>query len=236
MWVTFWTAVGAIAALAAVFAPFAIHHLQTRKRSGDGDYTVEGQKWVSDRDWSYQDLLHRLIDLDFLSLAGSSLTAEDEGTVEQWAPVFEKSPETWALVVYRKKLIVGYWSYFSISDALVDKLKAGILMDSEISESEVRSIYDPGPHNIYFAMIARHPDMTFKGDRAVRLLRNSLINSAKHWLAKVDIANVYAVCFSPEAVNLCRHFGLKQEAKMAKGLPLFVGKPDTLARHLQRYA
>ena len=223
MWATYWTAVGA---LGAIIVPLAIYLLQARSSRAVQDLTVEGERWVFERGWGYDDLLHRLIDLDYLTLAGVQLSAEDEGTVEQWAPVFQKSPETWALVVYKKKLIVGYWSYFSVSPALADRIAAGLLKDSEIVEKETRSIFEPGPHTIYFAMIARHPDMTVAGDRATKMLLKSMIRSLQFYFERVDIGAVYAVCFTPESEKMCRNFKLQFVTNTVGGKPLFVGKRD----------
>ena len=220
IWGTFWTAIGALAAVAAAMIAFQ----QAAGRRRKSAYTVEGEKWVFVRGWSYADLLHRLIDLDHLTLAGADLTAQDEGTAEQWAPVFQKSPQTWALIVYDKKLIVGYWSYFSVSDRLAARIEAGTLRDCEITADQVKSIREPGPHTIYFGMVARHPDMTAKGDRAFRLLMRSMLKSLHYHLERVDIQRAYAVCFTSEAARLCRDFNFAHVRNTESGRPLFVGK------------
>ena len=232
MWGTFWTAVGA---LGAIIVPLVIHHLQSAKKRKTPDYTVEGEKWVLDRGWSYEDLLHRLIDLDYLTLAGVQLSPEDEGTVDQWAPVFQKSPETWALIVYRKKKIVGYWSYFSVSPKLAQEIAAGTMKDSEITASETKSIYEPGGHTIYFAMIARDPDMPAVGDNASRLLLKSLIDSMLFFWERVEIERVYAVCFTRDSEKLCRNFNLRFVSNTVSGKPLYVGTRENFEpRRLKR--
>jgi hypothetical protein len=230
---TFWTAIGSLAAVAGAF--FAARQLGQRKEAPD--YTVEGEKWVFERGWSYDDLLQRLINLDYLTLAGVELTTQDEGTVEQWAPVFQKSPQTWALIVYKKKKIVGYWSYFSVSEKLAQRIEAGELRDCEIISEEVRSINENGNHVLYFGMIARDPDMTEKGGRAFKKLLGSLLSSLQFFIDRKDVIRAYAVCFTPEAERLCLQFKLEPRGNTKSGRPLYVAKPGGFDhRKLKRYA
>jgi hypothetical protein len=225
MWGTIWAAVSALAAVGGVLVAV----WERRRQKEPRDYSVEGEAWVFERGWTFEDLLRRLIDLDYLALAGVELSSEDEGTVEQWAPVFQKSPETWALVVYRGKLVVGYWSYFSVSPKIAERIRSGKLRDSEITSDQVRSIRESGPHVLYFGMIARHPDMTEKGDRSFKLLMKSLLESLEYHFARVDIANVYAVCFSKEAESLCRQFKLEHVMDTDAGKPLFMADRSVIA-------
>ncbi len=235
-WVVIWTAIGA---LGATIGPFGVFALQARIRNkGESPFTIADSDWLVAHGLSYKALLHRLIyNIDYLALAGSSLSELSEGTVQQWAPIFEKSPETWAMVVCDDRLIVGYWSFFSLSDELVGSLKERCLFDSEITETGIRCISEAGPHTVYFPMVAYHPDFQHAKHTIIRLLMQSLAKTLGQLVDEnVQISEIYADCFSREGESMCRNFGMQEIGETLQNGKLYSGElNDKVMRKLAKF-
>ncbi|WP_421930770.1 hypothetical protein [Phenylobacterium sp.] len=234
-WGLVWAAAGVVlAALSALIALIRWWQEREAKKGRASEFTIEGSSWVFERGLSYEGLLQRLIGLDHAALAG--LGDKTEGSAEQWAPVFEKSPETWGLVVFRGSFIVGYWSLFSISQKLVGALKRGQLYDSKIVSQEVRQVSEPGPHSLYFVMIARHPDFSRAGGEIFRLMMRSMAQAmASLRKDRVHIDAIYANATSAEGESLCRTLGLEAFSTSVQGGQVYkIEKFDLLEQRLAR--
>lgn len=172
-------------------------------------FTVENDGFLDQRRMSYSELLRRLVGLDHASMPGT--TPLNEGTVEQWTPVFRKDPESWRLIVYRKKVIVGYFSAFSLTDECFEGILSGRVTDSEINPEAIRIIDQPGRHKVYVCSIISLEDH----DTDQIKVRNLVVDAfAKHvlGLAKrgVEIEKVCALATNEDGERICRKFGLIQ--------------------------
>ena len=222
-----------IAALGVIgtFAGVYITWYAARKTSAfqDEELTIEGHPWVRERfKGDYEKFLGELIGLDHAAVSG--LTDETAGDAKTKSLVFEKSLDTWALVVSRNRQIVAYWSFFSLSDRLIKRLKNGTMFDSEIVAREVYSISEPRRHNLYFEMFCIHPAFE---DRRLTILKMLLValNEIAQLMRtnKVQIAGIYANGFTKEGAALCRDLGLRRIASSAQEGDVFYIDDSSLA-------
>jgi hypothetical protein len=213
-WAIFWTAAGVIVAASI---PLLIWHLDRRReRSTMSEFSMEGSSWVLAQGMTYEDLLRQLLSLDRAALAGlSDLSSGNEFTK---AEVFEKSQDTWSLVVFRDSIVVGYWSYFSLSDHLIKRIEKGLMYDSEITPNEVHCITEARDHSLYFEMFGIHPGFR-KSERTIfKMLLTSLESTAATIRSgRLRVKAVYATGFSSRGAALCRAFGLECLVKSAQG-------------------
>lgn len=237
-WSVFWTAVGSIAAVAAVSSAIVIYWLDQRKNEAT-DTTlcrIEGSNWLLEKGLTYEALLRRLIGLDYMTLDG--LNERSEGTVHQWAPVFAKSPESWKLVVFGDSLIVGYWAFFALSDSLMTKLRSGVMFDSEITDRDVVRIESHQTYDVYFSMITRQPDFGSCGCSIYNLLLQSLLKTFEGLkLSGVEIRNIYTNGFTSDGQTLCRQLSMTAISDALQGGQIFhVEVTDKLFDRIKRLA
>lgn len=224
-----------VALVAIVAQPLFSEFLARRRSAADAAaLSEEDSAWVLEKYGDpYPDLLRRLISLDHAAHEGE-LDGRMEGTNAQWSPVFEKSPETWALVVSRGREIVGYWSCFSLSNKLLARLKLGKLVDSAIVESEVRRLTEQGGHSLYCVMIAQDPDRSQPGGQVFKMLMTSMARSlreAKEVGAQIDA--IYADATSKKGESLCRRLGLEPLTQSRQGGTIYwTGDVDRLIDRL----
>jgi len=211
---TFWAAAGVIATV-LIFGLTWLRDVH-KERKVNAELSVEGASWVLERGNDYEEFLRLLLSLDHAALVG--LTDSSAGSAELKAKVFEKSPETWSLVVFRDSLVVGYWSLFSLSPKLIKRLERGVMFDREIVESEIFSIEKEATHNFYVEMFGMHPAFRQSERRIFRMLLQSLNEFAiKLNRDGVRVGAVYAAGFSDKGASLCRRFGLTAIAKSDQG-------------------
>jgi hypothetical protein len=214
-----WTIiVGALGVLGTFAGVGATIYVARRHSSPEAaEFTIEGSPWVRERlRGNYEKFLRLLLGIDYASLHG--LTDASAGNAETKSKVFEKSPETWSLVVSRNREIVGYWSFFSLSDKLVKKLKNGTMRDSEITADEVHRLTEPRVHALYVEMFGIHPSYEGNQHRILRMLLNSLHELMASLRENgVKVVGIYANGFSKEGTALCKDFGLTPLVKSIQG-------------------
>lgn len=199
-------------------------------------FEVVGAEWVAQRCMSYETLLEQLISLDYLSTRG--LDAHAEGTVPQWAPVFKKCPEGWSLVTLDEEQIVGYWSFFSLSDVLQRALETGDLLDSQITASNVHRMREPREHVIYIVMITHHPSYSWAKKRIFRLLMRSLAQRLCHLVdGGATIQRIFANAYTSEGLRLCETLGFSASVAAKQGGTVYSANLDgVLLERLRRLA
>lgn len=232
-WTIFWTAAGAIGAVMAACWPMLDRMFKAKPQAA---YSIEGDDWVAHKNISYDVLLRRLIGVDYVSTPG--LDEKSEGKVDQWAPVFRKSSDTWGLVVYRDEPIVGYWSYFSLSNDLLDRLRAGKLHDSEITEDQIHTLEEDREHHLHVVMIARQPEYASGQKQIFALLMESLCSSLVDLDKRgVRVSRIYANAFTPEGHELCKRLGFSEVVAAEQGGIVYEAKlTDQLKNRLFRLA
>lgn len=166
--------------------------------------TVADKAEVASWGWDQKQLLKHLIALDYEVLI--PLKAEDEGTVNQWAPVFWSHPHTWRLLVDAPESVVGYWHFVPLMKDDFVLAKQGQLYDSKITEDKVRTFLSPGQYDIYFVTVCMKKGFG-ENIQWTRLLFDSFFEVATE-LARQGcfLREVCANAYTPSGVWLCREF------------------------------
>lgn len=155
--------------------------------------------------WDGNKLLRHLIALDYETT--DNLNEGNEGTPNQWAPVFMNNPDCWKLLALRDAELVGYWSFFALNDNTFERMKNGEMNDSEITMDEVVEMDKPGTYNIYLVMVCIKEHYRKKG---VPILYQSLIDQLNELtLSNRIISNICLNAFTDEGKTLAKNIGLK---------------------------
>lgn len=157
--------------------------------------------------WTGEDLLRALIDLDYRTLRG--LTDENEGSVRQWAPVFMSHPQSWRLLTTGPREISGYWHFASLFPEDFARAKAGELFDNEITVARVQPFGKAKSYDIYFVQFCldfgfRGPQYLFQLTQSIRDVLKDLTN------AGIQIGEVCANAYTDEGYAMCRFFHLTE--------------------------
>ena len=195
----------------------ALYAIFKRPASEIEEFAVEGAPWVRERmQGNYIKFLQLLLALDYASLEG--LTGAASGDAATKSKVFQKSPETWSLVVARNREVVGYWSLFSLSDRLVRRVKTGAMLDSEITVDQVHNLTEPRTHTLYVEMFGIHPSYDDHRHKILRMLLGSLSEFVDFVSENnIEVAGVYANGFSAEGISLCEDFGMEEGVESRQG-------------------
>lgn len=178
-----------------------------REESPEERYYVRGYEYLSAHEMDEEDLIQALVELDVALVP--HMSALDEGTVAQWAPVFRESPFTWRLLTFGER-IVGYWHYVCLKDSYFQLARNGELRDSGITADtiEAPSYLTPSrSFKMYVVMVGVHPAHQHLG--AGSKLIASFVREVQRAAANgLFFEEVVAVAYTPQGHDLCRGFGL----------------------------
>jgi len=171
-------------------------------------YFIRGHEFLAASGMDEEALVEKIIELDISMIP--TLTAIDEGTLEQWAPIFQASPLTWKLLTHGEK-IVGYWQYVCLEDQYFEQVKNGTLRDSQIvlPMLEFPCFLSPEKtYKMYVVMMGVHNSHQFFGPGGK--LINSLIREIERAAANGLFFSEFAtVAYTAQGISLCKNFGLK---------------------------
>lgn len=170
--------------------------------------------------WSGEDLLERLISLDYEMF--EDLEQAHEGVPKQWAPVFMSHPDTWRLLTTEAREIAGYWHFVPLFREEYEQATRGILIDSEITADKLRLFELPGWYDIYFVSIGLQPK--YRRPKAVAKLFHSLLDVACD-LAKsgIFLREVCANAYTASGVSLCRSLNMNYSGVHRERGKIFTG-------------
>jgi len=154
--------------------------------------------------WSGERLLRKLISLDY-HLLGDTLNEDREGTVSQWSPVFMTRPEGWAVLAGGDRQIVGYYSFFALTDDAFAEAREGRLLDREVTINNTLPLDIPGIYKGYFVLLGAHQDSPRAGARLLDSLFDQLeVLGERGILFEEMVANA----FTPDGKRICEGFGM----------------------------
>ncbi|MCL5434712.1 MAG: hypothetical protein M1559_03325 [Candidatus Marsarchaeota archaeon] len=182
--------------------------------------------------YSYESLLDRLIYLDYADMKG--ITKEEEGTRENWVPVFKKSPYSSRYLVDGDLNVLGYWHFVALKEKLFRKAEKGLMLDQEITADKVYSLEKKGRYMMYFVETVTHPSI--RNTDAVAMLDESFYD-AVYDFARSGIFFTKRVtnAVTPEAVKRATGFGMKFVTKnIYRGSIYSMGMTDFLLRNASR--
>lgn len=178
-----------------------------REESPDERYFVRGYEYLSAHQMDEDDLVQALIDLDVTLVP--HMTVADEGTVEQWAPVFRESPFTWKLLTFGER-IVGYWHYVCLKDEYFARARIGELRDSQVTVDAIEAPSYLAPcrrFKMYVVMVGVHPTHQHLG-AGTKLVASFIREIQRAALNGLYFEEIVAVAYNPQGHDLCRGFGL----------------------------
>lgn len=198
-----------------------LHHLVALKRELDfteseikrflsrSDYKICGPEFVESKlSGCYKTLARRVLEIDFSTI--DNLTEEFSGTVEDRAPIFEKSPDSWRLLIHEGE-IVGYWQLYCLQSEYFEKMRAGEMKDGEIVSHMIEPLAFRGHYQAYFNIIATK-EGRHRGAEPVVLLLESVMECL--WtLAQTGIffSDVCADAFTDDGRRVCDLIGMAPE-------------------------
>ena len=189
--------------------------------AGQQRLTIRGMDFLHEHGLDEYQLLHRLIEIDLAALP--QITQRDEGTVDQWAPIFMHSPDSWRLLTDGAR-IVGYWHYLFLTPEAFAAIQSGARRDSELTCDDVivpiHGLED-GPLRMYLVMIALDP-VSFTPFSSGLLIRSLLAHHADYRARGLVIAECIAMSLSPGGDRLCARLGLSVATTLPAGPGGFV--------------
>jgi len=156
--------------------------------------------------WDGEELLRRLIELDYLTTSG--LTKVHEGDEKQWGPVFMNNPETWRLLITEPENIVGYWHIAPLFPRQYELAKAGQLLDSQITADTVRVFGGSDRYKVYFVQVCLLPQ--HRRPRHVQLLFKTFFEVLDTLSADgIFVSEICANAFTQVGASMCKDFNLE---------------------------
>ncbi|GJL88992.1 MAG: hypothetical protein DHS20C03_27010 [Minwuia thermotolerans] len=170
------------------------------------EYYVGGYDFVYEKYPTWEDFLQDLIELDLQETKNLSL--EQEGTAEHWAPIFERNPSTWRLVVYNNR-IVGYWHYLVINRNAFNSVISGNFREENTTEDQLEEIIEEGRYRMLISHVVL--DGAHRVEKARATLRKSFVLHLRE-LAKGGFffESICAYAFTKEGRRLCELLGMKE--------------------------
>lgn len=170
-------------------------------------YRISGAAFRARHGIPWNEFLTRLIHLDTQALP--YLTEKEEGSVEQWVPIFDNYPETWKLLTFNHE-IVGYWHFLALRNETFDEIAAGRKMDSEITLDDLDNLGVAGDRNIYVVMVV------IDGPHRKILNYRKLMNSFIVELERMHrdggkISRVCAISYSEVGEKMCDSLALQHK-------------------------
>lgn len=178
--------------------------------------------------WNGHKLLDELIRIDYETIDG--LTEIHEGNTEQWAPVFMDHPDTWRLLIYGNKQIVGYWHFVPLFEKEHKLAKNGKFMESHITSDTVKCFELPGLYDIYVVSICL--DCEYRRTIAFQLLFDSLMK------VLLDLANngvfireIVTNAYTPSGISLAKSLGMTYHTDHIDKGKIYVSRIKQLLNH-----
>lgn len=186
----------------------------SKKRSQSQEINVARYEDIVSWGWNSRKLLNLLIPLDNELM--KNLPEEHEGTVDQWAPVFEQHPDSWALLTKGRKSVVGYWSFSVLNEKTFRRAFDGELLDSEITVEKLLDFDRPGIYSMYFVFLGIHPSHSWRATRLTNAFFATLTDLAERGIFFREIC---ANAVTTEGAAYCEKFGMTKHRPHAnKGM------------------
>ncbi|WP_342077548.1 helix-turn-helix transcriptional regulator [Yoonia sp. SS1-5] len=172
-------------------------------------YTIQGYEFLEANGMDEYDLLDRLIAIDTAVIP--EIKREEEGTTDQWAPIFHASPYTWKLLTTGDE-VAGYWHYICLNDEQFQLAKAGKLQESSLKDDMLVHLTHSGSERdfkMFISMIAidsKHQEP----DRSSKLLLSFIREFGRLAKAGFFFSEICAVALTPIGLQMCLDFGMQK--------------------------
>jgi|GEM_PF-6379136 len=193
----------------------------------DDNYSISGYSEIEKMGISYFDIARELIQIDIDTIEG--LVPNAHGSIEAFAKIHRSSFDTWELLFHGKK-IAGYYSFYSIDDLYVSKLKKGILLDDQFSDV-VQPMIHEGEYTCLFVGLAILNEPKYRKHAGVLL--NAFIEKVKALARKkIFIRDWYVYAYSMDGIRYCeKHFGMELVTKRPELGCIYCSKTTDLLKN-----
>jgi len=184
--------------------------------NGSSDYAMQGYACLEAAGMDEHELAERLIEIDTSLLP--DIVELDEGTPEQWAPIFHASPCTWQVLVHHGR-IVGYWHYLILKQDIFDRVMRGEIRDSMLAVEHLDTpvaIIGDDAYFAYIVMAAIEP--AHRNPATSKMLFQSLIRSLCHAAEDgIFFAAVGTVAVTADGCSIAQRLGMKPVCSLPFG-------------------
>jgi transcriptional regulator with XRE-family HTH domain len=170
---------------------------------------IEGAGYLERCNLGYQDLLARLIELDYSSIGEIGNYDEAyEGTVDQWVPIFSEHPDCWRLLTKGDR-IVGYWHFLALTPEKIAQARSGGLLDSNLSLADVVALDRPGSYSVYMVTMVCEPK--YRSGRAFELLFGSVFEAIELLAAnRIFIEDIVFAAWTPMSTRMAERLAFRK--------------------------
>jgi hypothetical protein len=179
--------------------------------------------------WDGQRLSENLMALDFGTT--DALTLAHEGNPDQWGPVFMNHPDTWRLLVAQPGAIVGYWHIVPLLPGAYRLVKAGQLLDSQITVDAIPDHKRPGVYDVYFVQVCLQA--AYRTPGTVQLLFQTIFDVLTALADDgIYVREVTANAYTRFGEALCRSFNLRPQCSHREHGTIYSGPISNVFRHV----
>lgn len=181
--------------------------------------------------WTSQRLVGTFLRID--KDVVQDLSAEDEGTVAQWAPRVRIYPDFYRVVLDQQGEIVAYWHFVPLNERDYLKAEAGKLRERDIDWNMVCPMNTKGDYRLYFVAIM--VTNTWQASSAFDLLFDSFLQDVTEYAS--DGKMIRAVCtnaLNSTGVRMCRYLGLHRRGPHVNRGMIYSGTVSEIARAFRR--
>ena len=148
-------------------------------------------------------LLERLVEIDWDNF--NDLTLESEGSIEQWAAVFNATSDLWRVLAKDGK-IIAYWNCIVFKDEYQRRMEEGDLLESDMHVDTLKTNLHKGQNEIYFDSICI--DKPYRTVKIMILLLKSVYETLSGLIGKgVKFNKIWASGWTEEGEKLLNRLG-----------------------------
>lgn len=198
--------------------------------SGNGNLQFEGQSALAKYNWTYHDLVDRVLELERKTIGVSD--SRYSGTPEVVSELFAANPDSWRVLITGNE-VVGVWNILPLSPLAYDDIRSGRRGDGEISLRDIETLDLPCTVDAVLASIAI--DQSIQTPRAFALLMRSLLSVMCSMASRgVNLRSICTHAWNAKMIPMCRRLEFQEVGAVGStvdGIPIFEAEFSTLVRH-----
>lgn len=146
----------------------------------------------------------QLVENDYINCNGIGLA--NEGTAAQWEELLRDYNDSVIYLLDSQNNIIGDFNMIALPDHLMDKVKKGEFIESELAYSDVEFIGFPGEYNGYILAMSILPD--YRNTKNTMLLLNAWLDYLEELSRQGVFFKKWGInVFSPDIETLVRGMG-----------------------------
>jgi hypothetical protein len=189
-------------------------------------FTILGKDDLKAAGWSMREVAQKINKLDYQLYDG--LDFNNVGNPALWQPILTAYPQNWRILVEDNSEVIGYWQTAVFLPGFYQKVKAGKLIEGELTPAVFELCEIPGIYSLYFISVCL--DRERSDGRKLALSFFSVIDEQAKDGVLFD--EVLTIGYSDEGLGMCESFKLEgSKIKHIDGNEMYVGR---MSRILER--